>query len=121
MELRAVLARWFRGSPMKFCCAGFQAKHGHRHERGLFVYVMPPVPGVSAEPSFHIGMRALERDRYDSLRDAVKGVSGPISLSVSTGMRYCPWCGATLAKFYRRNWPGLIDEKIVEEFKLPAA
>ena len=49
----------------------------------------------------------------------MKGKSGAISLSVSTGMKYCPWCGATLVKFYRRSRPELIDEKIVEEFKLP--
>lgn len=106
---------------MNFCCDGFMAQHEQRHERGLFVYVLPPARGTTAEPSFHIGMRAIERRRYDSLRDAARGISGPISLSVSTGMRYCPWCGATLAKFYRKSWPELIDEKIVEEFKLPVA
>ena|SRR5262249_27032167 len=104
---------------MKFCCPGFQARHQQRHERGLFVYVLPPISGVATEPSFHIGTRAAERSRYDSLRDALKGTGGPISLSVSTGMKYCPWCGVTLVKFYRHGWPELVDEKIVEEFKLP--
>src|SRR5215831_5668604 len=102
---------------MKFCCVGFQAQHEQRHDRGLLVYVLPPAPGASAEPSFHIGARAVERRHYDALREATRGMSDPISLNVSTGMRYCPWCGATLAKFYRKGWPELIDEKIVDEFK----
>ena len=107
--------------PAKFCCVGFQAQHEQRHERGLFVYVLPPVSRESAEPTFHIGARAVERARYDSLRVATRSMSDPISLSVSTGMRYCPWCGATLAKFYRKSWSELIDEKVVAEFKLPVA
>ena len=106
---------------MKFCCPGFQDQHEHRHGRGLFVYVLPPVPGAATTPSFHIGMRAVERSRYDTLRSALKDIGDPISVSVSTGMKYCPWCGATLAEFYRQSWRNLIDATIVEEFKLPIA
>ena len=107
---------------MKWCCQGFQASYGQRHERGLFVYVLPPVTGATTEPSFHIGFRALERSRHASFSEAVKGrMNGCVSLDGSTGMRYCPWCGATLTKFYRKSWEEMLDEKITDQFKWPVA
>ncbi len=105
---------------MKWCCDGFRARYDQRHERGLIVYVLPPVAGGSSEPSFHIGFRALERSRHRSFSEAVKGrMDGCMSLDGSTGMGYCPWCGAALAKFYRSSWRELLDEKITDEFRLP--
>jgi hypothetical protein len=66
---------------MKWCCQGFQASYGQRHERGPFVYVLPPVTGATTEPSFHIGFRALERSRHASFSEAVKGrMDGCMSL-----------------------------------------
>ena len=107
---------------MKWCCQGFQAIYGQQHERGLFVYVLPPITGATTEPSFHIGFRALERSRHASFSEAVKGrMDGCMSLDGSTGMRYCPWCGATLVKFYRKSWEEMLDEKIIDEFKSPVA
>jgi len=107
---------------MKWRCQGFQASYGHRHERGLFVYVLPPFTGAAKDPSFHLGFRALERSRHASFSEAVKGrMDGCMSLDVSTGMKYCPWCGVTLAEFYRKSWEDLLDAKITDEFKWPFA
>ena len=107
---------------MKWCCQGFQASYGQRHERGLFVYVLPPVAGATQEPSFHIGFRALERDRQASFSDAVKGrLVGCMSLDGSKGMRYCPWCGTPLSEFYCERWEEMLDEKITDQFKWPVA
>ncbi len=107
---------------MKWCCDGFRAHYDQRHERGVIVYVLPPVAGASSEPSFHIGFRALERSRHASFSEAVKGrMDGCMSLDGSTGMSYCPWCGSTLAKFYQSTWQELFDEKITDEFRLPVA
>jgi hypothetical protein len=105
---------------MKWCCDGFRAHYEQRHERGLFVYVLPPTfPKVSTEPSFHIGMRALERSKFGELQEATKGrMGGCMSLSGGAGMSYCPWCGAAVAKFYRRSWQELLDERITDEFRI---
>jgi hypothetical protein len=103
---------------MTFCCDNFKFGFGQRHERGIFVYVLPPPPSFPDEPLFHIGMRALERSRFGDLREATKGqMAGCMSLSCGTGIRHCPWCGVLLAKFYRHSWQEMLDEKITHEFE----
>jgi hypothetical protein len=107
---------------MKWCCDAFRVRYEQRHGRGLIIYVLPPVPGASKEPSFHIGFRALERTRHAEFSEAIKGrMDGCMSLDGSTGMRYCPWCAEALAEFYRSSWQELLDEKITNEFKWPVA
>jgi hypothetical protein len=107
---------------MKWCCQAFQARYEQRHERGFFVYVLPPIVDATREPSFHLGMRALERSKYATFSEAMKGrMDGCMSLSGSTGIKYCPWCGVTLTKFYRKSWMEILDEKITDEFKWPVA
>jgi hypothetical protein len=104
---------------MKWCCDGFRAQYDQRHERGLFVYVLPPVAGASSEPSFHIGFRTLERGKHIASSEAIKGrMDLCLSLDGSTGMRYCPWCGSMLAKAYRSIWQELLDERITAELKI---
>jgi hypothetical protein len=108
---------------MKWCCDRFEASYGRRHERGLFVYVLPPTfPDLSTEPTFNVGMRALDRSKFGEFAKATKGLSVYVSLSGGMGVKYCPWCSATLAKFYRRSWQELLDERITDEFRaFPAA
>jgi hypothetical protein len=110
---------------MKWCCDGFRAHYDQRHERGLFIFVLPPeFPDVSTEPTFSIGMRVIERNRFGELQETTKGrMTGCMSLSGSMRLRFCPWCGATAAKFYRNTWQELLDERITDEFRLlpPAA
>ena len=109
---------------MKWCCDRFEASYGRRHERGLFVYVLPPTfPDLSTEPTFHIGMRAIERSKFGEFAEVGKGrMSGCVSLSGGLGIKFCPWCGAVVAEFYRQSWQELLDEKITDEFRLlPAA
>jgi hypothetical protein len=104
---------------MKWCCDGFRANYDQRHERGLIVYVLPSVAELS-EPSFRIGFRAIERSKYSSLSEVLKGrMDGCLSLDCSAGMRFFPWCGSTLATFYRSTWQELLDERITDEFRLP--
>src|SRR5438105_7676369 len=107
---------------MKWCCDAFRARYELRHERGLIIYVLPPVAGASTEPLFHMGFRALERSRHAQLSEAIKGrMKGCMTLDGGTGIGYCPWCGEALRKFYRKSWEGVLDEKLTEEFNLPVA
>lgn len=103
---------------MKWCCDQFRLHYDHRHERGVIVYVLPPVAGAPSEPLFRLGFRALERSRYASLSESFKGTTeGCISLEGSTSMRCCPWCGSTLTEFYRSTWQELLDVRITDEFR----
>jgi hypothetical protein len=62
-------------------------------------------------------MRAIERSRHADLGELLKGrMDGCMTLSGGMGMRYCPWCGVTLGKFYAAHWQELIDESITDEF-----
>ena len=102
---------------MKWCFDGFRNAYEQRHERGILVFACRPASGVRTEPSFHLAFRAVERSRYGSLQEAVRGrMEGCMSLSCCTGMRFCPWCGAELARFYRSSWQELVDQKILDEF-----
>ena len=104
---------------MTFCCDRFGYSYQQRHERGIFVYVLPPTVTFPDVPLFHIGMRALERAKFGELQEATTGrMAGCMSLSGGAGIRYCPWCGVLLADFYRRSWREMIDERISDEFRV---
>ena len=101
---------------MTFCCDRFEFAYKQRHERGIFICVLPPTPTFQTEPLFHFGMRAIERNRAGELQEAAKGrMNGCMSLSGGAGIRYCPWCGVALTKFYRGTWRQLLDERITNE------
>jgi len=105
---------------MKWCCEAFHGRYDDRHERGLIIYLLPPIPGATTEPSFHLGFRALENCQVVGFKETLKGrIKGNITLNISTGMKFCPWCGAELLNFYQKSWPELLDERITSEFKLP--
>jgi len=107
---------------MTFCCDRFEFAYKQRHERGVFVYVLPPTSTFPDEPLFHVGTRALERDEVGKLQEATKGrMSGCMSLSGGTGISYCPWCGMALANYYRDTWRQLLDERITNELGFSAA
>jgi hypothetical protein len=102
---------------MKWCCDGFRNGYEFRHERGLLVFARPVVAGVATEPMFHIAFRALERDKHEAFSQAIKGrMDGCMSLSCCTGMRFCPWCGVELVRFYRSSWQELVDQIVIDEF-----
>jgi hypothetical protein len=105
---------------MKWCCDGFRNGYKFRHERGFIVFARPPIPNVTAGPSFFFGFRALERSKQENFGQVVKGkLDGCMSLSGCTGMRYCPWCGVELRRFYRNTWKELVDQKMFDEFIFP--
>jgi len=103
---------------MKFCCDGFKGHFDVRHERGFLVFATRQSVGGVEEPSFHFGCRPVARDAIPRVREALKGHDGigSIYLSGCAGMRFCPWCGTELRKFYRDTWRELVDQKISDEF-----
>lgn len=102
---------------MKWCCTGFQAKYEQRHERGFLVFVRPPDSANVNEPTFYFAFRAVELDQQKTLAVTRKGrLEGCISLAGCMRMRFCPGCGAELARFYQRSWPELVDQRLIDEF-----
>jgi hypothetical protein len=106
---------------MEWCCDGFKYAYTFRHERGLFVFALPPDSGVG-KPSFHIGCRAVESvdiPQFQKLRREIGEAPVTVNLQAHTRMRFCPWCGKSVLRHYRQSWTELIDEKITEEFGAP--
>jgi hypothetical protein len=100
---------------MKWCCAGFQGSFEVRDERGLFVFA-GPTPGMTTEPSFYIGTRPVDRADSVKLQENLSRLPVPVNLLCRTGLRFCPWCGVELVRFYRDTWRELVDERISREF-----
>lgn len=66
---------------------------------------------------FHIAFRALEKYKHEAFSQAIKGrMDGCMSLSCCAGMRFCPWCGVELVRFYRSSWQELVDQRVIDEF-----
>ena len=94
---------------MEWCCDPFRNGYVFRHVRGLLVFARPRSGSVTTDPSFQIAFRALERDRHDALREAIKGrMEGCMSLSGCIAINFCPWCGVELAQFYGGSWHALV-------------
>jgi hypothetical protein len=103
---------------MNFCCEGFRNAIDQRHDRGLFIYVLPPGHGDPQRPSFRIASRSVLPDDLQRFQQSGAVMPIDVTLSCQTGLRYCPWCGVRLAEFYCDGYPELIDEQIISEFKI---
>ena len=103
---------------MKWCCPGFEGNFQNRNKSGFFVFARPPEKVISKEPLFYIASRFVENENKNNFSKAIKSLEFPVTLSVSTGMQYCPWCGVKLIKFYKKSYEALVDSKIIKELDL---
>ena len=103
---------------MNFCCDGFRNAIDQRHERGLFIYVLPPGHGDERRLAFRIASRSVLRADLQSFRQSGTVMPMDVTLSCQTGLRYCPWCGVRLAEFYCDSYSELLDEQIIAEFNV---
>jgi hypothetical protein len=102
---------------MEWCCDPFRNGYDFRQERGLLVFAQPRGAAAMSQPLFHIAFRALERNRQDALREAIKGrMEGCMTLSCCIAIKFCPWCGVKLAEFYGDSWHELVDQQVIDEF-----
>lgn len=77
----------------KWCCAGFEAASAAAGDRGIAVVVDE---GSGGAPEFYLQARAFASGSEPDLN-----VEVPMSLVIETGLRFCPWCGARLQRWYR--------------------
>jgi hypothetical protein len=77
---------------MKWCCVGFEAGYQAGGERSIAVLIDEDVDG---RPEFFLQARM-----FDIGNEPPMNVSVPMSLAIQTGLRFCPWCGIQLKKWY---------------------
>ena len=77
---------------MKWCCVGFENRYKMAGERSIAVLVDENGPG---EPEFLLQARTFDRGKEPSIHTAV-----PMSLVIDTVIKFCPWCGVSLWKWY---------------------
>ena len=77
---------------MKWCCPGFSAQYDNADEAGFTVLVGRNELG---QPEFLLQHRAIEKGFTLVLPSDAR-----VYLMTETGMRFCPWCGADLEKWY---------------------
>ena len=82
---------------IKWCCVGFEGHYGEAGRRSTGILVGRDFQG---RPEFTLQFRAVDKDNEQSVSSAPASLQIPISLVVDVGMRYCPWCGRDLEKWY---------------------
>ncbi len=80
---------------MKWCCVSFKANYEAAGDRGFALLVERDADG---DPRFLIQHRAMKLGEEQKT-----GTTVPVSLVSQTGLRYCPWCGRRLARWYKRQ------------------
>lgn len=92
---------------MKWCCVGFESFYPRIEERGTSIAVGR---SDSGDLEFYIQHRAVNKGM--SLRDT-EGVA--VSLISRSAISFCPWCGRSLRRWYRRYEKDLRrDEELTE-------
>jgi hypothetical protein len=78
---------------MKWCCIGFENMLGQAGRRGPAILV--DASREHEPPRFFVQFRAVAQGTNAHFPDDV-----PISLVTEIGIKFCPWCGMSLAQFY---------------------
>ena len=86
---------------MKYCCPGYKGNLDEAGKRGFAVFV----EDIGSKPMFLMQWRAIDKGDANAV---VLNAPVPVSLVVDIGMRYCPWCGVSLADFYSKSWKALV-------------
>jgi hypothetical protein len=88
-----------------WCCPGFRSAYEDAGGRGLGVLIIGDES--DDEPRFVFQFRAVRAGSTILWEDPE-----PISLVSEAMIRFCPWCGRELAKWYSSSWRGLIRPDI---------
>jgi hypothetical protein len=94
---------------MRWCCAALQYHFEHRKERGIAVVAVPPNE-LHKEPGFQLSLRSVDEAAIRSFLSPLTDQHVAHTLQTWVYVRYCPWCGIKLARFYKKTWPALHDE-----------
>lgn len=82
---------------VKWCCSGFEGHYGEAGRRGSAVLIGLDFEG---RPEFTLQFRAVDKEHEQSVSSAIVSLETPVGIVVDVGMRFCPWCGRDLEKWY---------------------
>ncbi len=87
----------WRSSKSKFCCSGFHFAYEQIDERGFSI-----VPRHSPKfgPYFELTFHALDHEHRDTL---LLNTPFMLSIAASQVIKFCPYCGADLRRFYANH------------------
>ena len=109
-----------------WCCEGLKHAFEERLSRGIFVYAEPPIPEYNVDVTYWLGMRSIDfhdQDRFmehSSKQEAPPGFPLPQTLQAWLPIKYCPWCGKKLEKYYKKNYELLTDKELSNEHQFGA-
>ncbi len=86
-----------------------------RYGRTIYFFAEPPM-NKSDHPTYWIGMRSVIKEDIDKLKQINIPDNIPITINTRIPIRYCPFCGKNIPKFYKRINNELNDETISSEF-----
>jgi len=87
---------------IKWCCVGFKSAVDSAGNRGFAIFV-----DDSLEPVlFVLQHRALDPGA------AMPDYAGHMSVITEVGIQYCPWCGKSLMRRYRKHLRRLAREDV---------
>ncbi len=88
---------------IRWCCRALRDSVSEAGHRGLAIFL-----NDVADPAyFVIQFRALEPGSPDPESESF------LTLSLETGIRFCPWCGKDLLRFYRKHLKALSRPEFV--------
>jgi hypothetical protein len=90
----------FKNSSRSWCCAGFQGNYEAAGHRGFAVLIEKD---DYLGTRFTIQSRAVDQSNQEELHTHLLQTTFAVSVVAETGMRFCPWCGVDLKRFYGKR------------------
>ena len=96
-------------TPMRWCCDALQHQFENRKKRGIAVVAVPP-DEQHPQPRFQLSLRSIDDEAVGKVESPLAGEYIAQTLQTWAPIKYCPWCGVELARFYKKSWQALFDE-----------
>ena len=100
---------------LRWCCRDFQDLYQRRHDLGLFIAALPPLPTDPSPVRFVLAFRAGSMEDVARLMTSRAKARMRVTFQHQTPVFCCPWCGTRLVKFYGAVAGLLIDLEIARE------
>ena len=81
---------------MKWCCEGFKTFFSFAGERGFTVF-------AKRSDLMVLQCRAVNKGEERLFAEAIKKAPVPISIVQELPIRYCPWCGREISRYYKNS------------------
>jgi hypothetical protein len=94
---------------MRWCCEAIQWQFENRKKRGIAVVAAPPSE-LHPRPHFQLSLRSIDDEAVGKVQSPLAGEYVEQTLQTWAPIRYCPWCGVELGRFYSKTWSALYDE-----------